>query len=132
MFTEPSEYRAQLFDCAMATEATLSDEIPVGDEPLKKILRRIGESSPEWNDEGPNSPNHKGWADYPLHKVAIWGDVESARILIEHGTDVNAQGEDGDTPLHRAQWGEMIKLLLAHGADPNIRNRFGDPALVRE
>jgi ankyrin repeat protein len=110
----------------------LSDPSASDGDGLAQLLRRIGETLSEWNDEGPKSPNDKGWADdYPLHKVAIWGDLEAARILFAHGANVNAQGEDGDTPLHRAISGDMIQLLLEHGADPSIRNRYGEPALIR-
>jgi uncharacterized protein len=63
--------------------------------------------------------------------VAIWGDVDAANVLLSHGADVNALGEDDDTPLHRAfmakaNVAEMVKLLLSRGASPDIRNRYGE------
>jgi ankyrin repeat protein len=63
--------------------------------------------------------------------VAIWGDVEAAEVLLANGTDINAAGEDGDTPLHRALMAranmvQMVKFLLSRGADPDIRNQYGD------
>ncbi len=45
--------------------------------------------------------------------------------------DVNAQGEDGDTALHRASGNiEMVKLLLSRSAHGAIVNRYGDKALT--
>ncbi|CAN0299422.1 unnamed protein product, partial [Discosporangium mesarthrocarpum] len=41
---------------------------------------------------------------------------------------VNAQGPNGNTPLHQAAMGSQANaasILLAHGADPRRRNLFG-------
>ncbi len=51
-------------------------------------------------------------------------------MLVDAGADVNAQTEDGDTPLHAAApcettEVEMIKFLLANGADVNAKNITG-------
>jgi hypothetical protein len=42
------------------------------------------------------------------------------RILLEHGADINAKRQDGQTPLHEASHNgalEVVRLLLEHGAD---------------
>ena len=52
--------------------------------------------------------------------------------MIGAGADVNARGEDGDTPLFSAVMGEqveMVHLLLQAGADPNALDRNGNPAV---
>ena len=37
-----------------------------------------------------------------LDLVAEEGHVDTARVIIEHGGDVDAVGTDGSSPLHRA------------------------------
>ena len=69
------------------------------------------------------NPNHMNWREFTLlHDMAHTGDVRKARLLIEHGADVNyVDDEYRSTPLgYAARWGhvEMVKLLLASGADP--------------
>ena len=101
---------------------------------LDDVLRRINESVDDFASQPAKTPNDRGaFDDYPLHKVAIWGDVEAARVLLDHGADINAIGEDGDTPLHRAVAAgqeQMVKFLVSRGADVSIRNRYGLPSLV--
>ena len=53
--------------------------------------------------------------------------METARILLEAGADVNYIELYGDTSLHIAceeNYLEMVELLLNNGADENINNRF--------
>ncbi|KAE9274754.1 hypothetical protein PF008_g29507 [Phytophthora fragariae] len=55
-----------------------------------------------------------------------------ARLLLEHGADVNAANTATATPLHHAMRRydlELMDVLLAHGVDVNQRNRFGDTPL---
>ena len=55
--------------------------------------------------------------------MAHVGNVSKARLLIQHGADVNyIDDEFRSTPLgYAARWGHvsMVKLLLESGADPN-------------
>ena len=65
----------------------------------------------------------------PLHGASIYGHVDSSHVLLDHGADVNAQGNGGWTPLHYASlWGHprVVKLLLEHKAISNARNEHGD------
>ena len=64
------------------------------------------------------------------------GDVTArVRVLLKHGSDPNAKGHLGRTPLSFAVESsnpatpEVVKLLLDHGADPWIENDFGYDAL---
>ena len=53
--------------------------------------------------------------------VALYeGHPRVARLLLEHGVDVNAKDNDGTTALHLALEGsrlEFARLLLKYGAD---------------
>src|SRR5579863_2160921 len=68
-----------------------------------------------------------------LHVAAEYGNVDAARLLLEHGADVNAQaaidenGIGGQTPVFHAasqfyDFGlAMVQFLVAHGADLTLR-----------
>ena len=61
------------------------------------------------------------FGDTLLHIVAVWGDVESARVLLDAGVEIDLPGEHNYTALHEAVGQghvEMVRLLLARGADP--------------
>jgi ankyrin repeat protein len=56
----------------------------------------------------------------------------SARLLLEHGADVNAGGNDQSSPLHvAAQRGrvEVVRVLLEHGANLGAEDGDGKTAL---
>jgi uncharacterized protein len=70
----------------------------------------------------------------PLHSAAAARQAGIARLLIEHGANVNArQIELGFTPLHEAAGNgdlEFAELLLARGADVNARMTDGKTPLA--
>ena len=70
------------------------------------------------------NPNHMNWQRVTLlHDMAQEGDISKARLLLDHGGDINAVDEEyRSTPLgFAARWGrrEMVSFLLERGADPN-------------
>jgi len=71
-------------------------------------------------------PNQAEWGGLtPLVFAAREGDLESVRILVEAGADVNQTTEYGWTPLLTATQNRYYVLgeyLLDHGADPQIAN----------
>lgn len=96
---------------------------------LQEVLKRINDAVDDFASKPAMSASDIGaFGDYPLHKAAIWGDTQAAKVLLDHGADINATGEDGDTALHRAIAGdhpEMVRFLLSRGADPDLKNRYG-------
>ena len=64
--------------------------------------------------------------DIHHHSPQMLADV--ARLLSEHGADLNAQANDGETPLHMAaKWGQVavVRVLLEHGANVGLEDNKG-------
>ena len=77
---------------------------------------------------GPNRAPEMWGGVTPLVFSARQGDIESTRIMLEHGADINEQTEGGWTPLLTAVQNRYYKLasfLLERGADPRIQNKGG-------
>lgn len=69
----------------------------------------------------------------PLHYAVAGGHLNVAKILIDHGADVNWNIVVGYSPLHlAAKIGnlEMVNLLLASGSDPGIEDEDGNTPLI--
>src|SRR5262249_31326781 len=69
-----------------------------------------------------------GWS--VLHLAAFSGDVETVRILVEHGADIQARARTQflNTPLQTALLAgqfDTTKYLLEHGADALVRQSKG-------
>ena len=77
---------------------------------------------------GISSAEHLGKT--PLEAAAASGDVNMVKFLIDHGAEVKARSDLGETPLHFvAKDPEVIKVLVAKGADVNARDRDGNTPL---
>jgi ankyrin repeat protein len=68
----------------------------------------------------------------PLHYAALYGSLESLKILLDKGADPNARNLSGATPLILAAWNlERTRALVEHGARLNIATNQGiTPLLV--
>lgn len=65
----------------------------------------------------------------PLLCAVLFGQAETAELLIQNGADVNVRGRDGGTPLHSAAFlGQTgtAELLIRNGADVNAKNHKGE------
>jgi len=70
------------------------------------------------------SPHHRTWHGVTLlHDMAQNGDLAKARLLIDHGAELDLiEDEYRSTPLGlAARWGRrpLVELLLSRGANPN-------------
>jgi ankyrin repeat protein len=91
------------------------------------LLVGCGESQP------PEPPTAKA-TDISIHKAARDGNIEAVKQHLAAGTDVNAKGNYGLTPLYwAAQSGykEVAELLIAKGADVNAKSSEGTTPLHR-
>ena len=62
--------------------------------------------------------NQLSWT--PLHLASSNGALRVVRLLLEHGADVEAMGNDRMTALQEAAYrgrDEIVKLLREHGAE---------------
>ena len=68
----------------------------------------------------------------PLASASAAGQLEIARMLIEHGANVNARAASDFTPLYESAASgriEFARLLLEHGADVNAKTSDGKTPL---
>ena len=77
-------------------------------------------------EPSPIETNDRGETD--LHIAAAWNLPEVIIFLLNQGANVNAQDNDGKTPLHTAVMfsnaPETAEILLKHDANPNIKDKF--------
>ena len=69
----------------------------------------------------------------PLEYAAMGGQVETVRLLIQHGANVNTEEKVFlHSPLGSAVWGgnaEIVKILIEHGANVNAEDHFAHTPL---
>jgi ankyrin repeat protein len=90
------------------------------------VLERSADDEEDFSARPRNATDWGGLT--ALVFAAREGDIESARLLIAAGADVNQTTEYGWTPLLAATQNRnygLGELLLQNGADPNIQNRGG-------
>jgi uncharacterized protein len=66
----------------------------------------------------------------PLHLAAQEGSKEAARILLDHGAEIDRPNSFGNTALFVAVFnskdlGDMIAMLRGRGANPFLANHSG-------
>jgi hypothetical protein len=63
--------------------------------------------------------------------AALMGHKETAKVLLDHGAEVDSRAEDGRTPLMLAADkgdNDLVTLLLKAGADPTLTDKSGATA----
>jgi ankyrin repeat protein len=99
-----------------------------GRSKLVRILLENGADSNAKNDHGKTSL-------HMLSEYLMNGEgnaVDHARLLLEHGAEVDVRDNDNQTPLLLAMgrdWFKFAHILLEHGADANAANNDGKTSL---
>jgi hypothetical protein len=68
----------------------------------------------------------------PLMTTAVYSRPKAMKILLEHGVELDATNENGDTATHmaaRTMYTSLVRLLVKAGADKDIQNKQGKTAL---
>lgn len=86
---------------------------------LHEIYKDI-EKAGDFSGISIENPNQIGLcSNRPLHVVAVWGDCEAIKLLVDAGASINAVGEHCFTPLHEAanqgHW-DAVKLFISLGS----------------
>jgi hypothetical protein len=132
----------EVLNAAYWGEGILAGPAGSGDREVIEVLMRCGARVPEMSKwgryyyfkhyeiaklliENGMNPNHHTWHNVTLlHDMAHAGDLDKARLLLDHGANIDAIDEEyQSTPLgFAARWGnrEMVQLLLDRGADPEL------------
>ena len=128
----------------------ISTKVEVQNDNMIDFLQRFLSLNPRTND-GNTLLHLAAWHETPfysheediLRSVCKLPCVETMKLILHAGYDVNAVNNDGNTPLHLAVTfkpadpeevvilSEMLLLLLHIGADPNLANKNGQTPLDR-
>ncbi|KAF7537673.1 hypothetical protein G7054_g3542 [Neopestalotiopsis clavispora] len=73
----------------------------------------------------------KNWSNdqEPLLQASLHGNVEMARLLLDHGGETMHTDSIGRTALHKATSSEVAKLLIDRGSNIEATDEFGNTPL---
>jgi len=77
-------------------------------------------------------PNVTSTGAIALHKSVYMDNVESIKMLLDAGSNANAEDVDGWTPIFSVKSVEAAELLLEFGADPRLEDCTGTNAIKRQ
>ena len=114
-----------------------------GDLPLLNVLLELGADPSITNSDSSTALlAAAGIGDLGSGQEAAGSEaeaIETIKLLLELGLDVNAVDENGETAIHGAayqNWPKLIQFLVASGADVSVwnrRNRWGwTPLLIAQ
>ncbi len=81
-------------------------------------------------DKGGETPLHRV-VQFEKADVAKLIRADLAKLLIDHGADVNARCDKGSTPLFHAAWrgrADVSRILIEHGATVDVKDINGRTA----
>jgi transcription elongation factor Elf1 len=138
-FVAVSVVAVALLLSSTSADTRLHGAASAGDLPGVRLLLSSG-SNVNGRDEEGKTPLHRAVFDriwlpgvMAERNVAMLmgadGHLAVAKLLIQHGANVNATDKNGETPLHSAAFtnfdGHAIRLLIASGANVNAKDHFG-------
>ena len=106
-----------------------------------KTINRLLDEGADLNVLSVDPNNSKNDGRLPLVVAAInsnaTGSLETVKLLLERGANINLQEKGGFTALHAASLYsktnssvETVRLLLDKGADPNVQDQDGFTPLI--
>ncbi|KAK4292029.1 hypothetical protein Pmani_035176 [Petrolisthes manimaculis] len=110
---------------------TQTSQVEPGDFTLHNFAAMGELSARDLRDVNLDEMDSNGFS--PLMWSSYYGQLPTARLLIQHQAKVNLEGEDGETALLLASTSghhEIVKLLVNYGADPNHVDHMGNTALM--
>ena len=127
----------ELFQQLLSLACSSAGQLPI----IQFLIEEVGVSVKVDSNDNNNNNNESVntmkkdslYTPSPLIVSARYGFQDYARILLEHGADVNVQNSKGFTALMMAcQYGKeaMVRLLVEHGADIHILNLHQHSALM--
>jgi len=140
LLTQDRSLAARLINKPRLCQSKIFHWIYVGDTPLHlaaagyrvEIIRLLLASGAD-----PNARANRRCSG-PLHYAAdgyitgpVWDaerQVKTIQLLLDAGAEINAQDQNGATPLHRAvrtRCAAAVRCLLRAGADPFMKNKPG-------
>ncbi len=96
---------------------------------LRELVRQLSGVGSWTNTQLETIHDRNVMNETPLHTFCFWGDLPAVKKLLTAGADINAKGENGNTPLTYAVMSislDVITYLLNAGADCNLTNDWGD------
>ena len=89
-----------------------------------EAVKRFLHSGADINGQQPGNE----FGPTPLSLAALYDRLDTVRLLLEEGADVDAVGKNDGTALHSAAFFgriAIVRILLEHGTDREARNREG-------
>lgn len=99
---------------------------------IRSAINSNGHEYLRWflkNGANVNQKDGAGWT--ALHFACEYKNLDSVKLLIEAGADINSKNNMGATPLLRllarndARNQIILKYMIGNGADPKIKNNSG-------
>ncbi|KAG2107103.1 ankyrin repeat-containing domain protein [Suillus cothurnatus] len=92
--------------------------VAAGDGDLVRVRELVEQQS-----TSPNAPDEFTYT--PMHAAASYGQLDILAYLFSKGGNVNVTDGDGDTPLYAVENTETAQWLLDHGSTLNHQNNDG-------